>query len=62
MFLHLLFAPAITAVAALLSSVLAALVTSALEAWRRRQRAEAREDEIALLAATVQRWRLTPAA
>ena len=45
----------------LLCSVLAALITSARAAWRRRRRAEARADEIALLAATVQRWRLTPA-
>ncbi len=45
----------------LLCSVLAGMVTYARTVWQQRRRKAAREDEIALLAATVQRWRLTPA-
>ena len=56
------FALVTTATATLLSGVLAAVVTSGLEARRRTRRAVARADEVALLAAAVQRWRLTPPA
>ncbi len=60
--LILLFSLAVTLGAVLASSMAAAVVSSFLRGRTLRRRAEARADEVALLAAAAQRWRMTPAA
>ena len=56
-----LLSVAATLAAVLVSSTVAALVSWAQAAWGARRRAAARADEVALIAAAAQRWRMTPA-
>ncbi|WP_412068865.1 hypothetical protein [Rubrivirga sp. IMCC43871] len=61
MLLSLVLAFAVTAMAMLFSGVVAGAVGAGRQAMAGRRRREARADELALLAAAVRRWRVTPA-
>lgn len=55
-----LFALLLTLVAVLVSSTAAAVVNALRAEWQARRRTRARADEVALIAAAAQRWRVTP--